>query len=143
MEPTFSTFATCECLDIDYQRFRQWHRRGDIKLAEEAMGHGTKAKVSKYDCYRIEKYRQLIDSGFKRDVAKKFIEQLSDDELKKNNFVTYVIELSDGDVTIYARFFKDKKSAFEHLNLYEFTDVNLFDLANLKNKVDRALSKSI
>jgi hypothetical protein len=142
MEATFSTFATCESLNIDYQRFRQWTRKGDIKLSEEATGHGTKAKVSRYDAYRIEKYRQLIESGYRRNVAKIFVEKLEDDEIKANDFVLYAIELEEDGPRVYPRFFKDKKSAIEHLHTYTFTDVSLFDLGNLKSKVDSALAKT-
>ena len=135
---TFTTFATCEHLDIDYQRFAQWRRKGYIEIEKEA-GHGTKAELSKYDAYRIERFCQLIDSGWKRDAARKFIDQLSNAVLKKNNFMLYATELKGDEVTVYAKPFKDKKSALEHLSSYPFTDVSLFDLGNLKRKVDASL----
>jgi hypothetical protein len=138
MGPTFSTFATCESLDIDYQRFAQWRRKGYIEIEKEA-GRGTKAELSKYDAYRIERFRQLIDEGWKRDAARKFIDQLSDEVLKNQDFMLYRTELKGHEVTVYANFFEDKKSALKHLGSYTFTEVSLFDLGNLKRNVDKAL----
>ena len=142
IEPKFScsTFDYCEVTDIPYQRFRQWIRKGDIELSIEAQGQGTKGRLSFFDACRAEQYRRLIDSGFKRNVAATFIKEMSDDLLEKNSYIIYSIETEKDTFKIYPKFFKDKKSALNHLNSCEWTDVRLLNLSNLKREVASTFS---
>lgn len=141
MKTTYSTFEICEVLELPYERFRQWQRKGDVTSMVEAQGQGSRAALSRQDAYRIEQYRRLVELGYKRSVAAQFINELKDEDLEKNNYVVYSIEIVDSNAKIFPKFFINKKSTFEFLDSYKWKEVHLINLGNLKNSIDSALAE--
>ena len=87
----FSTFDIQKGLELPQERLRQWLKNEYIVPAVPAKGQGTRASFTKTDCYRVELFRRLVDSGLKREIAAKFLGTLTDDDLKNKATAVYNI----------------------------------------------------
>ena len=69
MQKQFSTLDIVKTLEIPRERLRSWMKEGFIQPTVPAQGQGTKAVFHRYDIYGIALFRDLLDAGFRRDVA--------------------------------------------------------------------------
>ena len=69
----FTTFDIIKTINIPRERLQDWINREFIKPTTPAKGQGTKALFTINDVYQIELFRQLIEFGFKREFANKYI----------------------------------------------------------------------
>jgi len=76
MEQYFTTKDIRERLGIPVQRHRVWVQEGWITPSVPSSGQGKSAKYSKQDIYGIALFRELIEGGFKREVAGEYINYL-------------------------------------------------------------------
>jgi hypothetical protein len=82
MRTEFSTLDIGRALVIPRERLRDWMSRGYVAPSVPAAGQGTKAIFTRDDAYNIELFRNMIDHGFSREVAGKFLKDFTD-RLKK------------------------------------------------------------
>jgi hypothetical protein len=69
MRDEFSTVDIVKVLEIPRERLRSWMKEGFIQPTIPARGQGTKAVFSRHDIYSISLFDNLLDAGFRRDVA--------------------------------------------------------------------------
>ena len=69
MRDKFSTLDIVKVLEIPRERLRSWMKEGFVQPTVPAQGQGTKAVFSRYDIYSISLFDNLLDAGFRREVA--------------------------------------------------------------------------
>jgi hypothetical protein len=69
MRDDFSTLDIVKVLEIPRERLRSWMKEGFIRPTTPARGQGTKAVFSRKDIYGISLFDNLLDAGFRREVA--------------------------------------------------------------------------
>jgi hypothetical protein len=74
LKSEFSTFDITTALNIPRGRLREWMNFGFVKPSVSAEGAGTKAIFTFNDVCAVALFRNLIDFGFSRDAAGKFLE---------------------------------------------------------------------
>ncbi len=80
----FSSFEIVERLGIDLGRLREWLKRGYVAPSvERAAGRGTRSVFSRWDLYRIELFRTLVDRGFSREAAADTASAVSDEAIRR------------------------------------------------------------
>lgn len=87
----FSTLDIVKALGIPRERLREWMKRKDMIPSVSASGKGTKAIFTRLDVYAVELFRQLVDKGFDRDVARVFVRFYQDRMKNESEHLSYLI----------------------------------------------------
>ena len=69
----YSTFDIEKLLGIPRLRVQDWVNRGFVTPSSPAPGQGRKATFTRKDLYGIMFFQKLLDSGFKRLAASRFV----------------------------------------------------------------------
>ena len=69
MRDKVSTLDIVKVLEIPRERLRSWMKEGFVEATIPAKGQGTKAVFSRYDIYGISLFKNLLDAGFRREIA--------------------------------------------------------------------------
>ena len=91
----YRTTQICKALGIKRERFRDWIKVGDLTPTIPAEGQGTKAEYSLHDVVMIAFFKKMVERGFKRELAKKYV-----DAFEKE----YTIETSPKTVVFFAHY---------------------------------------
>jgi hypothetical protein len=98
-------------LAVETERLRAWVKEF-IEPTIKSSTSGRKHYFSKIDIYKIAVFKKLVDSGVNRFIAKRIIEQFSDQEwfqIKSGSFAKYMfVEIN----------VKNRKSWKDSLKLY-------------------------
>ena len=76
VKQNYSTLDIVKALEIPRERFREWLTRGYVKPQKPARGHGRPAVFTIEDVWMVALFRNLIESGYKRDVAGAFLDKI-------------------------------------------------------------------
>jgi hypothetical protein len=161
---TFSTLQIEKGLKIPRERLREWIIRGFIKLSHPSPGQGIKTEFSRLDVYKVALFRNLIDFGIHRKVAKVYIEKFlpSEDEESKILYIVfrfkgdtigaYTVEDQDNpwalalDTGQAGRYDKEGKRPFipgpsmdGGRGISSWEHIHVVDFKNIRMKVDRQL----
>jgi hypothetical protein len=70
----YSTLQIAKLLGIERERLRVWVDKGYIEPSiQKAKGQGTKSLFARLDIYAVALFRMLVEKGFTRDFASKFV----------------------------------------------------------------------
>ena len=78
MDEENKTKDIVECLDIEVQRLRVWVKEGYIVPSKPSTGQGKSSLYTKQDIYAIALFKELIEGGFKRELAGKYVKHIQD-----------------------------------------------------------------
>lgn len=82
MKDEYTTFDIIKKLNIPRERLRQWMVRGYIEPSiRKADGVRIKALFSREDVYKIALFKKLIELGFNRQRASRFIKSFWSDQV--------------------------------------------------------------
>jgi hypothetical protein len=84
-------------LKIPFGRLREWIVKGYIEPTFPSPGQGQAAEFSLWDGYRIELFRSLVDAGFSRKAAAKFVNAQREEDKDEQFPVAYIMFRRDGD----------------------------------------------
>jgi DNA-binding transcriptional MerR regulator len=76
----FSTLDIVKALDIPRERLREWLVRGYVRPSVSAEGQGTRAIFTRTDVYTVALFRRLLEIGFRREEAGKFVRKFQERE---------------------------------------------------------------
>ena len=82
-KPKYTIVGSAEALDINLSKYREWISRDFIPVEDRARSQGKQNKLSRINLFQTEAFRQLLDHGLSRDMAKKVIEYISGYDPKK------------------------------------------------------------
>lgn len=86
----YSTFDVCRIVGVSKERFREWIIREYVRPSRPADGQGTRAEFSINDVYRIAIFKNLIENGFSREKASKYIKSMTKDNLDNINSIMFI-----------------------------------------------------
>jgi hypothetical protein len=89
MQDEFSTLNIVKVLEIPRERLRSWMKEGFIHPSVPARGQGTKAVFCRHDVYAVALFRDLLDAGFRRQVAATHMREFSKVFRKNYELVLY------------------------------------------------------
>jgi hypothetical protein len=95
MRDEFSTIDIVKTLEIPRERLRSWMKEGFVIPTVPAQGQGTKAVFSRHDIYGVSLFNDLLDAGFRRDIAASHMQEFAKVFHKNYELVLYrQVELS-------------------------------------------------
>ncbi|GEM_PF-6451735 len=74
----FTTTDITKGLAIPFGRLREWIVKGFIKPSFPSQGQGKAAEFTIEDCYKIQAFRTMVESGFSRETAASYIRLIGD-----------------------------------------------------------------
>lgn len=77
MKTEFSTFDIVKGLDIQRGRLREWMNYDFISPSVKADGQGTRAVFNLFDVQCVALFRNLIEYGFNREAAARFLKDFT------------------------------------------------------------------
>jgi len=89
MRDVFSTLDIVKTIEIPRERLRSWMKERFVVPSIPARGQGTKAVFSRYDIYGISLFNDLLDAGFRRDIAASQMREFSKIFHKNYELVLY------------------------------------------------------
>jgi len=153
MKNEFSTFDITKALGIPRERLKDWMNNGFIQPTEPAHGKGTKAVFTLLDVYGIALFQDLIQKGFKRELASRFVKRFVRYGIEAFGYIKfingeieilspddYALILSTGRIGDYdPESHKIKPREISPGGEWDY--IHLVNLKKLRQKVDIALSK--
>lgn len=89
MKAEFSTFDIVKGLDIQRGRLREWMNYEFISPSVKADGQGTRAVFNLFDVQCVALFRNLIEYGFNREAAARFLKDFTKEIKKEKNNQNY------------------------------------------------------
>jgi len=117
-DKNFGMTKVCTILKIERERIRNWILTGDITPSIPAKGQGTKSVFYFKDMVLILLFKRLIERGFKRELAKKYIDALKKEYPEDERFpenVVFFFSVSGKDVTIGKKPMNDVTSFYQDI----------------------------
>lgn len=72
----YTTIEATKIVGINRERLRDWTDRGYINPTIVSTGRGKKALFDKIALFKIALFKELVETGFKRSVAKELIQTM-------------------------------------------------------------------
>ncbi|MGD8228347.1 MAG: MerR family transcriptional regulator [Desulfobacteraceae bacterium] len=89
MRDGYSTLYIGRAFGIPRERLREWLNRGFIKPSiQKASGPGTKALFAREDLYRMMLFKQILESGFTREIASVLAHTVTSGKIMRGDFVS-------------------------------------------------------
>jgi hypothetical protein len=73
----FSTLDIVKTLEIPRERLRSWMKEGFVQPTIPARGQGTKAVFRRHDIYAVALFNDLLNAGFRREIAASHMQEFS------------------------------------------------------------------
>jgi hypothetical protein len=89
MRDEFSTLDIVKTLEIPRERLRSWMKEGFVQPTISARGQGTKAVFRRHDIYAVALFNDLLNAGFRREIAASHIREFSKVFHKNYELVLY------------------------------------------------------
>lgn len=144
-EAPYTTKDIIEKLGIPMQRLRMWLLNGFISPSIPSAGQGHKAYFSHTDFYAIDLFAKLLNKGFKRELAAKYVKSFQDtstfDALQYASYLFFITEKSGEDVTVSMRSVLGEETLGL---LFEPTKISMLDReANMETEVGEFLWEDV
>lgn len=107
----------CKALKIKRERFRDWIKVGDLTPTIPAEGQGTKAEYSLHDVVMIAFFMKMVDRGFKRELAKKYVDAFKKEYTIETSpkIVIFFAHYHDHDITVGKRTINDMTAFYQDI----------------------------
>lgn len=157
MKSQFSTFDITKALGIPRERLKDWMNNNFIQATQPAQGKGTKAIFTLMDVYGVALFQDLLQKGFKRETASKFVKGFIHRGIEAFAYVKFirikegaidteilspgewVLNVNTGKVGEYDP--KSKKIKFKEKSPGgDWRSIHMINLKKLREKVDAQLS---
>ena len=93
MKNEYTTQDIITALEIPRERLKWWIKDSFIKPTKPAKGQGKKAIYDIRDVYGVSLFRELVDRGFKRNVASEFVEEFTNwTDIESVKFIVFRFE---------------------------------------------------
>lgn len=107
----------CKALKIKRERFRDWIKVGDLTPTIPAEGQGTKAEYSLHDVVMIAFFMKMVDRGFKRELAKKYVDAFEKEYTIETSpkIVIFFAHYHDHDITVSKNSIPDMSAFYQDI----------------------------
>ena len=107
----------CKALKIKRERFRDWIKVGDLTPTKPAEGQGTKAEYSLHDVVMIAFFMKMVNRGFKRELAKKYVDAFEKEYTIETSpkIVVFFAHYHDHDITVGKRTINDMTAFYQDI----------------------------
>ena len=107
----------CKALKINRERLKDWIIADFIVPTLPAKGQGTKAKYSLHNVVMIAFFKKMVDRGFKRELAKKYVDAFEKEYTIETSpkIVIFFAHYHDHDITVGKRTINDMTAFYQDI----------------------------
>ncbi len=130
----YTSSIVTHVLDCHRELIKDWILQGFITPSVPAEGQGTKALFTFNDILTVYLFQKLINRGFKRKLAKKYIEAFKKEYIDNGiipNIAVFFIHTTAYDVSVSTKTLPDSSAFFQ----------DIINIKSLINEVNFKLEK--
>jgi len=155
MKNQFSITDITKILGVKFETLRTWVKMSFVKPTHASEGQGRAAVFLRDDIYSIALFKNLIDSGFKRDIAAAFLRgfKTSMETVIKSKYIIFKfpgLEGHIGPIAEYIQYVKgddtenlefDMMIDFLKNDLEELEHVHIVNFQKIKERINFKINK--
>ena len=113
----YSSTQICKALKLSKERLKLWIIDKYITPTIPAKGHGIKAEYNLHNVVMIAFFKKMVERGFKRELAKKYIDAFEKEYTIENSpkIVVFFSHYHEHDITVGKNSIPDMSAFYQDI----------------------------